>query len=179
MKTVCVVLVIIGVATSQLIAQGGDRNAYDVRTVIARPILSRPNPGVWQTLDGGVCFPAPFYQNCVYSYNYSYFPFDYYGLWIVYAPWNGAEGSVRPQPSSTKPEPAPSRPAPPPPPVTPVIHEYTWPKEENPSATFSIVTTSGTAYLATLVWVQDGSVHFSSPEGDVRQLPLSSVSNLQ
>ena len=38
------------------------------------------------------------------------------------------------------------------------------------------MTTSGAVYLATMVWVQDGDVHFNSVDGDVRQLPLSSVS---
>jgi hypothetical protein len=56
------------------------------------------------------------------------------------------------------------------------VHEYSWPKEVNTSATFSIVSTSGTVYLATMVWVQEGNVNFNSVDGDVRQLPLSSVS---
>jgi hypothetical protein len=47
----------------------------------------------------------------------------------------------------------------------------------NTSATFSIVSTSGTVYLATMVWVQEGNVHFNSLDGDVRQIPLSSVSS--
>ena len=51
-----------------------------------------------------------------------------------------------------------------------------WPEQVNTSATFSIVTTSGTVYLATMVWVEGGDVHFNSVDVGVRQIPLSSVS---
>jgi hypothetical protein len=46
----------------------------------------------------------------------------------------------------------------------------------NTSATFSIVATNGTVYLATMVWVEGGNVHFNSVDGGVGQIPLSSVS---
>jgi len=65
---------------------------------------------------------------------------------------------------------------PPPPPPAPVIREYHWQEQVEPPAPFSIVTTNGTVYTATLVWVEGNSVHFHSTEGGSRQLPLSSVS---
>jgi len=78
------------------------------------------------------------------------------------------------QPSYTNQSPEP--PPPPAPPVTPVLREYHWPEQVNTSATFSIVTTSGTVYLATMVWLEGDNVHFNSEDGGVRQIPLSSVS---
>jgi hypothetical protein len=146
--------------------RGGDRNAYGSRPVVAQ------NLGVRQNLDGSVCFPAPNYQYCNYDYNY--YALDLYGLWPFYTSWNGVQESAPPQPSYTIQSPQP--PPPPPPPVTPVLLEYHWPEQVNTSATFSIVTTSGTVYLATMVWVEGGDVHFNSADGDVRQIPLSSVS---
>jgi hypothetical protein len=152
--------------TSHLMAQPADiRGSY--------PMLSGRNLGVRQNLDGGVCFPAPSYQNCIYDHNY--YTLELYSLWAFYTFWNGMDGSDRPQPSYTKQSPEP--PPPPPPPVTLVVHEYSWPEEVNTSTTFSIVTTSGTVYLATMVWVQEGNFYLTLVDGDVRQLPLSSVSN--
>ena len=87
---------------------------------------------------------------------------------------NSLAESDQPQSSHTSQSPEPS--PPPPPPVTPVLHEYSWPKDVNTSATFSIVTTSGTVYLATMVWVQECNLHFNSVDGDVREIPLSSIS---
>ncbi|HLK65233.1 MAG TPA: hypothetical protein VKU19_17455 [Bryobacteraceae bacterium] len=71
---------------------------------------------------------------------------------------------------------SPYPPPPPTPPVTPVTHEYNWLAEVNTSATFSIVTTSGTVYLATMVWVDGDNVRFNSVDGGVRELALASVS---
>jgi hypothetical protein len=129
--------------------------------------------GVRQNLDGGVCFPAPFYQYCNYDYNY-YYALDSYRFGASSTVWSGVRESDPPQPSHTNQSPEP--PPPPPPPVTPVLHEYNWPEQVTTSATFSIVTTSGTVYLATMVWVEGGNVHFNSVDGGVRQIPLSSVS---
>jgi hypothetical protein len=156
--------------------RGSYRNAYESRPVVGRAIFSGRNLGVRQNLDGSVCFPAPFYQNCIYDHNY--YALDLYRLWTFYTFWNGMHESEPPQSSYTNQSPEPPPPPPPPPPlVTLVVHEYNWPKEVNTSATFSIVTTSGTVYLATTVWVQGGNVHFSSADGDVRQLPLFAVSS--
>jgi hypothetical protein len=127
--------------------------------------------GVQQNPDGGVCFPAPFYQYCNYDYNY-YYAMDASRV-LSSTFWSGVRESDPPQPSRTNQSP---EPPPPPPPVTSVLHEYNWPEQVNTSATFSIVTTSGTVYLATMVWVEGGSVHFNSVDGGVRQIPLSSVS---
>ena len=171
MNRVSVALVVLGLVTSHLTAQGGYRNAYDLHDlhpVVARTIFSGRNPGVRQNLDGGVCFPAPFYENCIYDYNY--YALDLHRLWAFYTIWNGVAENDPPQPTY------PNKPPDPAPPVTLVVHEYNWPKEVNPPAPFSIVTTSGTEYLATMVWVQEGNVYFTSVDGGVCQLPLSSVS---
>jgi hypothetical protein len=127
--------------------------------------------GVQQNPDGGVCFPAPFYQYCNYDYNY-YYAMDASRV-LSSTFWSGVRESDPPQPSRTNQS---EVPPPPPPPVTSVLHEYNWPEQVNTSATFSIVTTSGTVYLATMVWVEGGNVHFNSVDGGVRQIPLSSVS---
>jgi hypothetical protein len=153
--------------------RGGGRSAYEARPVVARTTFSGENLGVRENPDGGVCFPAPSYQYCDYNYD-NYYALDLYRSWAFYTFWNGMRESDPPQPSYTNQSPQP--PPPPPPPVTPVLHEYNWPEEVNTSATFSIVTTSGTVYLATMVWVEGGNVHFNSVDGGVRQIPLSSVS---
>jgi hypothetical protein len=127
--------------------------------------------GVQQNPDGGVCFPAPFYQYCNYDYNY-YYAMDASRV-LSSTFWSGVRESDPPQPSRTNQSEVPPRP---PPPVTSVLHEYNWPEQANTSATFSIVTTSGTLYLATMVWVEGGNVHFNLADGGVRQIPLSSVS---
>ena len=177
MNRVSIALIAVSLVTSHLMAQradvrGGDRNAYESRPGVARTIFSGQNLGVRQNLDGSVCFPAPFYQNCIYDYNY--YDLDLYRPWGFYTVWNGMDESNRPQLSLTNQSPDP--PPPPPPPVTPVLHEYNWPEDVNASTTFSIVTASGTVYLATMVWVEGGNVHFNSVDGGVRQIPLSSVS---
>jgi hypothetical protein len=171
MNRVSIALVAVCLVTSHVMAQragvrGGDRNAYGSSPVVAQ------NLGVRQNLDGSVCFPAPFYEYC--NYDYKYYALDLYRSWASYPFWNGIRESDPPQPSYTIQSPEP--PPPPPPPVTPVLREYHWPKPGNTSATFSIVTTSGTVYLATMVWVEGDDVHFNSVDGGVRQIPLSSVS---
>jgi len=177
MNRVSIALIAVSLVTSHLMAQradvrGSDRNAYDSRPGVARTIFSGQNLGVRQNLDGSVCFPQPSYHYCNYDYNY--YPLDLYRLWAFYTVWNGMHESDPPQPSYTNQSSEP--PPPPPPPVTPVLREYNWPEQENAAATFSIVTTSGTVYLATMVWVEEGNVHFNLVDGSVRQIPLSSVS---
>ena len=154
MNRLSIALVAVCLVTSHLMAQRADMRG-----------------GVRQNLDGGVCFPAPFYQYCNYDYNY-YYALDSYRFGASSTVWSGVRESDPPQPSRTNQSPEP----PPPPPVTSVLYEYNWPEQVNTSATFSIVTTSGTVYLATMVWVEGGSVHFNSVDGGVRQIPLSSVS---
>ena len=156
MNRLSIALVAVCLVTSHLMAQRADMRG-----------------GVRQNLDGGVCFPAPFYQNCNYDYN-NYYALDSYRLWPLYTFGNGMHESDPPQPSHTNQSPEP--PPPPPPPVTPVLHEYNWPEQVTTSATFSIVTSSGTVYLATIVWVEGGNVYFNSVDGGVGQIPLSSVS---
>ena len=65
---------------------------------------------------------------------------------------------------------------PPTPSPAPVVRQYNWPEQANPSAAFSIVTTSGPVYLATMVWVEGANVQFNSVDGGFRQIPLASVS---
>jgi hypothetical protein len=168
MNRVSIALVAVCLVSSHLIAQQGTSRPVDARTS-----FSGQNLGVRQNLDGGVCFPAPFYQNCNYDYN-NYYALDLYRLWAISAFWNGVHQSDPPQPSYTNQSPEP--PPPPPLPVTPVLHEYHWPEQVNTSATFSIVITSGTVCLATMVWAEGGNVHFNSVDGGVGQIPLSSVS---
>jgi hypothetical protein len=158
MNRVSIALIAISLATSPLMAQRAGSNSY---------------PAVRQTLDGAVCFPAPFYQNCNYEFK-DYYALDLYRGWAYSAYWNSIRESDPPQPGDTKQSAEP--PPLPPPPVTPVLHEYSWSDQINTSATFSIVTTGGSVYLATMVWVEGGNVHFNSVDGDVRQIPLSSVS---
>ena len=154
-------LLAVCLVTSHLMAQRSPSRPVDAGTS-----FSGQNLGVRQNLDGGVCFPAPSYQYCNYDYNNR--------LWAFYTFANGMRESDPPQPSYTNQSPEP--PPLPPPPVTPVLHEYHWPEQVSTSATFSIVTTSGTVYLATMVWVEGGNVHFNSVDGGVGQIPLSSVS---
>jgi hypothetical protein len=132
------------------------------------------NIEVRKNLDGSVCFPAPYYLYCDHD-AYNYYILDLYRLPGFYAVWNGMQANDPPQPGHTSqpPEPLP----PPSPPVTPVLHEYHWPEQVTTSAALSIVTTSGTVYLAIMVWVEGDSVHFNSPDGSVHQIPLSSISN--
>ena len=177
MRRVSIALVAVCLVASHVMAQpagvwGRYRNAYGSRPVVARTMLSGRNLGVRQNLDGSVCFPAPSYQYC--NYGYPYYAWDLYRPWPFYPFWNGFYESEPPQPSYTIQ--LPETPPPPPPPPTPVLHEYHWPEEVNASATFSIVTTSGTVYLATMVWVEGADVHFNSVDGGVREIPLSSVS---
>jgi hypothetical protein len=67
-------------------------------------------------------------------------------------------------------------PAPPPPAPVPVVQEYHWTPQADRPAPFSIVTTTGAEYLATMVWVEGNELHFNSVDGGVRRIPRSSVS---
>jgi hypothetical protein len=84
--------------------------------------------------------------------------------------WGNTDASTPQRPIVT------GSPLPPPPPAKPVIHEYTWPEPANTSATFSIVTTSGAEYLASMVWVEDGVVHFNCVDGTIRRISMASIS---
>ena len=129
--------------------QGRYRTAYESTPVVARTMFNGRNVGVRQNLDGSVCFPPPYYDSCIYDL--SSYSLDLYRLWTLYTFWNGMAESDPPQPTYTKQSPEP--PPPPPPPVTPVMHEYNWPKDANTSAGFSIVTTNGLA----------GVIHHNQP----------------
>jgi hypothetical protein len=75
-----------------------------------------------------------------------------------------------------EPQVPPEPPPPPPPPPRAAVQEYHWPVSNTAPAPFSIVLNDGTVHYATMVWLADGRLHFNSPEGGARQLPLSSVS---
>ena len=143
-----------------------------VTSHLAAQGFSERNFGVRENLGGGICFPAPYYQNC--SYGEGYYNVGLYHLWRFHTAWNSVEELDRPQPSYTIRLSEP--PAPTPPPPTPVVHEYHWPEQENTSAKFSIVTNSGAEYLATMVWVEGDNLRFNSVDGGTRQILLTSVS---
>jgi len=66
--------------------------------------------------------------------------------------------------------------SPPPPPVTPAVYEYSWPDSSSGSATaFAIVSKAGKVHRAIALWVQDGSLCFTTPDGVGKQLPLNDV----
>jgi len=177
MNNVYIAPVVLCLLASNLLAQrsearGGERGASAGAPMSA----SEPNLGVRKNLDGSVCYPAPTYQYCNYDYTNAY-ALDLFRLWSFNTVWSSMHESDPPPANSTSPAPEP--PPPPPPPITPVLHEYTWPEQPNTPATpatFSIVTTSGTVYLATMVWVEGEDLHFNSVDGGARQIPLSAVS---
>ena len=107
-----------------------------------------------------------------WSYPFSYNPYydELHSIKNFYKFWTSMDQHDPPQPIVT------GTTLPPPPPATPVVHEYHWPGEANPAATFSIMTTNGTVYLATMVWVEGDNVHFNSVDGGVLVIPLSSIS---
>ena len=177
MKRNSITLVAVCLCASHLVGQstgvgGSYRNAYESGPVLPRAMLGGRNIGVRQNLDGSVCFPAPFYPNCIYDL--SPYALEVYRYGTFYAAGSGMDGSDLRQPGYTDQPQEP--PPPPPPPVTPILHEYNWPGQGSTSATFSIVTTSGTLHLATMVWVEGENLHFNAVEGGVRQIPLSAVS---
>jgi hypothetical protein len=104
-----------------------------------------------------------------------YDDYDLYNLYNFYSFWEGLANEHRtPQPAyAVRPQEPPPLPAPP---ATLVIREYHWPEQVGAPPAFSIVTTGGTVYLATLVWVEGDNLHFNSVDGGVRQIPRSSVS---
>src|SRR5581483_9686777 len=141
---VTITLIALCLGASHSLAQSG--GAQDYRSLPANILTSR-SFGVRQNTDGSVCFPAPWYDNCIYDSNpYS---LDLYRIWGLYTLWNGVRDNDRPQSTPLSQATQPPAPPSPPAPVTPVIYEYDWPKQENAPAAFSIVTTGGTEYFAT------------------------------
>jgi len=106
-----------------------------------------------------------------YLVNYNHYD-ELYNLRNFYSFWTSLEQPAPPRPLVT----GNSAPTPAPAPATPVVHEYHWPDQGYSSAAFSIVTTNGTEYLATMVWVEGQNVRFNSVDGGTRQVPLISVS---
>jgi hypothetical protein len=97
MNRVSIALVVLWLLTSHLMAQRAD-----VRGVYRNPYgnsLSRQNCGVRQTLDGSVCYPAPWYDTCIYDRNPC--SLDLYRIWTFYTTWNGVRDNDPPQPTST------------------------------------------------------------------------------
>ena len=66
---------------------------------------------------------------------------------------------------------------PPPPPIRPQIHEYNWPAPGGDAmpARFSIVSKDHNVESAVAVWVQDGVVHYVTPDGRDHQMKVQSV----
>jgi hypothetical protein len=103
---------------------------------------------------------------------YPAFYYDEYGPDGIWARWLDqyfAQPQVREAPPL---EPS----LPPPPPPAPVVREYHWAEQAGPPEAFSIVTSAGTEYLATMVWIEGDTIRFNSVDGGVRQIPRSSVS---
>ena len=174
MNKTTIAIAVVCLGASQLMAQrggarGGNQSASGSHPVAARTNFGVRNLGVRQHAYNHPYSESPYYGSDLYDDTYS--GLDGYGPRGFYTSSNGVDESDPPQPSYMN-----QPPEPPPPPVTPVLHEYSWPKEVNTPAPFSIVTTDGTEYLANMVWVQEGEVHFNPVEGDTAQLPLSSVS---
>jgi hypothetical protein len=101
-------------------------------------------------------------------------------LWGGYDYGDGGYEEAQTQPSVVLVMPdsqAEARPAlQPPPPVRPEIHEYQHPEQEPQAAgAFTIVGTDGRGYPAAAVWVQGNTLHFVTPDGEGRTLPLASV----
>jgi hypothetical protein len=179
MNRVCIAVVTACLVSSHLSAQsgnvrGGGRITGRSRQVGARGNFSRSNFGgsPFQNF-GGVGLYPPYYD-----YYDSYYPdFDLYRLSDFYNFWtsiNRRDAPQQPMYADRSPEPPP--PPPPPPSPAPVVRQYNWPEQISPPTPFSIVTTSGTVYLATMVWVEGGNVLFNSVDGGVLRIPLSSVS---
>jgi len=161
MIRVSVVLIAMCFVLCQLNAQpaeaSGERTGYLIRPYFARTTVS------------GQFFPS--YYDYYYSYNDN---FGLRGLWNFYAFWKSVDEQERPQATSGD-QPRQASPIPAPPPA-PVVREYDWPEQVDTSSAFSIVTTGGTEYLATMVWVEGGNLHLNSVDGGVLQIPLASVS---
>jgi hypothetical protein len=169
MKNVCMAIGAVALITSQLSAQ---RDGIRPGGGIARPIgptLGHPGISNQRFIDsrsrGGFgrgvqwIYPAFFTDN-----DYQANPMDDYV----------------PQPNvfivMPAPQAPPEPPPPPPPPPAAVVREYHWPEASVAPAPFSIVSTNGTVYYATMAWTEGGRIHFNSPDGGARQMPLSSVS---
>ena len=146
MKQACLALITTCLISSHLFAQHAD------------------GPGqTYQNLWSPWSYPA------YYSYYEPYYD-ELHTQKNLQAYWSSQDERQPPQPIVT------GTAAPPPPPATPVVHEYQSPEQENAPAPFSIVTTTGALYLATMIWVEGDNLHFNSAEGGVFQIPLSSVS---
>jgi hypothetical protein len=57
------------------------------------------------------------------------------------------------------------------------MREYNWPADGQTSASLTIVQKDGAVRLATAVWVQEGELNFTSPDGKPGKLPLRAVDN--
>jgi len=146
-----------------------------VTSQLAAQVVVFPEPkfGVRQNLEGGACFPPPFYENCIYDDRNSS-NVNLYRMWRFQPLANGVEERDRSQPNFAIA--LPGSPATPTPPATPVLREYHWQEGVETSPTFTIVTTNGTEYLATMVWVEGENLCFNSADGGTHQIPLTSVS---
>jgi hypothetical protein len=111
------------------------------------------------------------------SYGYGYWGGGYgLGPWPDYGYLGDYGQESEPNPNAVA-MPAPMGWAPmprPEPPARPVVHDYNYP-EGDASAVFSIIAKDGSTRSASAVWVEDGVVHYITPEGVGGRLPLGNI----
>jgi hypothetical protein len=70
----------------------------------------------------------------------------------------------------------PAIPIPPPPPPSPVSHEYSWPgSAQSSGTTFAIASKDGSVRYAGSVWVSNGALQYTDPDGAEGRLDLGAV----
>ena len=70
----------------------------------------------------------------------------------------------------------PEPPPPPPPPARLVVHEYSWPAAERPSAaTFALASKDGAVHFASAVWVQNGVLNYIDDHGSAGHMSIDSI----
>ncbi len=109
-------------------------------------------------------------------------PLGYPYMLPWYGGYGGYYGGVQPSQNVVvvqTPPPAPAevyKPEPPPPPLKPDVRDYRW--EEGVATTvseFVVALRDGTEEAAEAVWVQGGMLHYATPRGTDRAVPLRLV----
>jgi hypothetical protein len=174
MSAIRTLLCTVGIFTSQLSAQSAGSPQHGGGPLPARNTSLHSAPAFARTNPVGRGFVAnrslPFWGAYPwFDTSYNYPDYNFYSFWDRLAD----EYYHPPKDSVMRLQ---EPPAPPPPPPVPVVREYHWTPQVEPPAPFSIVTTGGTEYLATLVWVEGSEIHFNSVDGGVQRIPRASVS---